>query len=105
MPEHTHRDAMIRERKLENVQWPAFRWGRCQSGQDPHTAPAILRLLEQYVSPSHRKTVVLRSEFGWRRRAFHGKAQRSLRAAEISDRADGAIGSWPANESAQIHQS
>ena len=102
--EHGQSDAMIRERKFRNVQRFAFRGGCRQSRQHPHPAPAILRLLEQDAAPSHRKAVMLRAEHDWRARSFYRKPGRVLRAAEISDRADNAIGPRSADERAQIHQ-
>jgi hypothetical protein len=100
---NSERDAVVGERKFGTMQWRSRRSAR-QPRQDPHSAPAILRLLEKDATAAERKAMMLGAKLQRRSRFFPRENGRLGGAAETLHWAGITSRPGTADESAQFHE-
>ena len=97
-------DPVIGKGKLGAMKWQTSRRRYAQSRQDPHSAPAIIRLFEENAPAAHREAVVFGSNLQWPTRFFARERRRIGRPAEFLHRTDVALRANSADEGAQFHE-
>ncbi len=99
------RDAVVGERELGAMEALTRCRPAGQSGQNPHSAPAIFGLFEENAAAAQGKAMMLGANFQGGPRFFSGKKGRLGGSAERFYRAGLTVWPHPADKGAQFHES